>query len=375
MPDSQAVVPGLAGVPVAESAISYIDGNRGLLEYRGVRVEELAAQSSFEEVAYLLLYGRRPDPSERPAFDAALSRHRALKPELIDFIRAMPADGHPMDALQASVAALGMYYPARDVANQDVRHDSVVRLLAKLPSLVATFHRLRRGEPVPEPRNDLNAAANFLWMLLGREPNPDHVRMFDVCLILHADHTMNASTFSARVTASTLADPYTVVSSAIGTLSGPLHGGANERVLELLEGIGSVEAARPAIEAMIDRRDKIMGFGHRVYKVKDPRAVVLQSLAETLLAGDQSPIYALAREVEQVVGEHLGAKGIYPNVDYFSGIVYSVMGIPSDLFTPIFAMSRVAGWLAHWLEQLEGNRIYRPSQVYVGQHSDAFVET
>jgi citrate synthase len=239
---------------------------------------------------------------------------------------------------------------------------------------VAAFHRLRHGDEAIPPRDDLGHAANFYHMLTEHEPSPAVARVLDACLVLHAEHTMNASTFSARVTASTLANPYTVVSAAIGTLTGPLHGGANEEVLVMLDEIGSPDNVRPWLDDAVAHKKKIMGLGHRVYKVKDPRATVLQELAENVFAETGRPkLYALAVELERAAAAVLGPKGIYPNVDFYSGIVYESLGIPRDLFTPIFAISRVAGWLAHWLEQLKNNRIFRPEQVYVGKHDVPYV--
>jgi citrate synthase len=361
--------PGLADVPVAESAISFIDGKRARLEYRGLAVETLARESSFEETAWLLLKGELPTQRELAEFDDELRHHRRIKYKLKDLIKCLPETGHPMDALQATVAAMGMFYPSRDVASAKGNWDSAVRLIAKMPTVVAAFHRLRFGDEAITPRDDLGHAANFYYMLFEREPSPAIAKVLDACLVLHAEHTMNASTFSGRVTASTLANPYTVISSAIGTLTGPLHGGANEEVLDMLDQIGSIEKVRPWLERALAEKQKIMGFGHRVYKVKDPRATVLQELAENVFAEINRPKnYELALELERVAAGFLGPKGIYPNVDFYSGIVYSALGIPRDLFTPIFAIARVAGWLAHWLEQLKNNRIYRPEQIYVGKH-------
>jgi citrate synthase len=361
--------PGLADVPVAESAVSFVDGKRARLEYRGIAVETLARESCFEETCWLLLKGDLPSQRELAEFDDQLRHHRRIKYKLRDLIKCLPETGHPMYALQASVAALGMFYPARDVSNAQSNWESVVRLIAKLPTAVAAFHRLRVGDEEIPPRDDLDHAANFYWMLFEREPSPAVRKILDACLILHAEHTMNASTFSGRVTGSTLANPYTVVSSAIGTLTGPLHGGANEEVLEMLDEIKSIENVRPWLEDAVANKKKIMGLGHRVYKVKDPRATVLQDLAEHVFAETSRPkLYELAVELERVAAGILGPKGIYPNVDFYSGIVYASLGIPRDLFTPIFAIARVAGWLAHWLEQLKGNRIYRPEQIYVGKH-------
>jgi citrate synthase len=366
--------PGLADVPVAESAVSFIDGKRARLEYRGVAVETLAKESCFEETAWLLLKGELPTQRQLAAFDHQLRHHRRIKYKLIDLIKCLPETGHPMDALQAGVAAMGMFYPARDVANEQNNWDSVIRLIAKLPTIVAAFHRLRHGDAPITPRDDLAHAANFYYMLTEQEPSPAVAKVLDACLILHAEHTMNASTFSGRVTGSTLANPYTVISSAIGTLTGPLHGGANEQVLDMLEEIGSPDNVHTWLDDAIKHKKKIMGLGHRVYKVKDPRATVLQELAEHVFVETGRPkLYQLAVEVERIAAGILGPKGIYPNVDFYSGIVYRSIGIPRDLFTPIFAIARVAGWLAHWLEQLKNNRIFRPEQIYVGKHDVPYV--
>jgi citrate synthase len=366
--------PGLEGVPVAESAISFIDGKRARLSYRGYAVEELARKSCYEEVAWLLLKGELPTQRELAEFDRQLRSHRRLKYKLRDLIKCLPETGHPMGALQAAVAALGMFYPARNVSNPQTNWESVVRIIAKMPTIVAAYHRLRNGDDDLPPRDDLDHAANFYWMLFEREPSPAIRKVLDACLILHAEHTMNASTFAGRVAASTLADPYTVVSAAIGTLTGPLHGGANEQVLDMLEEIGSVENVRPWLQQALAQKRKIMGFGHRVYKVKDPRATVLQELAEHVFVETGRPkLYDIAVELERAAAEVLGPKGIYPNVDFYSGIIYMSLGIPKDLFTPIFAISRVAGWLAHWLEQLQNNRIFRPEQIYVGPADRTYI--
>jgi citrate synthase len=366
--------PGLADVPVAESAISFIDGKRARLEYRGIAVETLARQSSYEETAWLLLRGDLPTQRELADFDDQLRHHRRLKYKLKDLIRCLPETGHPMDALQASVAAMGMFYPARDVSNNKSNWESTIRLIAKLPTVVAAFHRLRFGDETIDPRDDLDHASNFYYMLFEREPSPAVRKVIDACLILHAEHTMNASTFSGRVTGSTLANPYTVISSAIGTLTGPLHGGANEEVLDMLEKIGDASKVEAWAHDAVTNKKKIMGFGHRVYKVKDPRATVLQELAENVFAETHRPkLYDLAVEVERVLGGMLGPKGIYPNVDFYSGIVYDGLGLARDLFTPIFAIARVAGWLAHWLEQLKNNRIYRPEQIYIGKQDAPYI--
>lgn len=366
--------PGLADVPVAESAVSFIDGKRARLEYRGIAVETLARESCYEETAWLLLRGSLPSQKELADFDHELRHHRRIKYKLKDLIKCLPENGHPMYALQAAVAAMGMFYPARDITNKQSNWDSVVRLIAKLPTVVAAFHRVRFGDEPIQPRDDLDHAANFYYMLFEREPSPAVRKVMDACLVLHAEHTMNASTFSGRVTGSTLANPYTVISSAIGTLTGPLHGGANEEVLDMLEEVAQEKSVKKWVDDAVAQKKKIMGFGHRVYKVKDPRATVLQELAEQVFAEKGRPAkYDLAVDMERVMADVLGSKGIYPNVDFYSGIVYESLGIPRDLFTPIFAIARVAGWLAHWLEQLQNNRIYRPEQIYVGKQNQEYI--
>ena len=366
--------PGLEGVPATLSSISYVDGQKGVLEYRGISIEELALKSSFVETSYLLIWGVLPTKEELEAFEHEIRYHRRIKYRIRDMMKCFPERGHPMDALQASAAALGLFYSRRALANPAYIREAVVRLLAKIPTMVAAFQQMRRGNDPVRPRDDLNYSANFLYMLNEREPDPLLAHIFDVCLTLHAEHTINASTFSAMVTASTLTDPYGVIASAVGTLAGPLHGGANEEVIEMLEQIGSVENVRAFVEKSVENKDKIMGFGHRVYKVKDPRATILQGLAEQLFENfGRDDYYDIAVKLEEVVEEKLAHKGIYANVDFYSGLVYRKMGIPTDLFTPVFAIARVAGWLAHWKEQLETNRIYRPTQIYTGTHGEPYI--
>ena len=366
--------PGLEGIPAAQSSISYVDGKQGILEYRGIRIEELATKSTFLETAYLLIWGELPTKDELEKFETEIRYHRRIKYRIRDMMKCFPETGHPMDALQASAAALGLFYSKRALPNPNYIREAVVRLLAKIPTMVAAFKLMRKGNDPVKPNDDLDYSANFLYMLTEQEPDPLEAHVFDVCLTLHAEHTINASTFSAMVTASTLTDPYGVIASAVGTLAGPLHGGANEEVISMLEEIGSVENVRPYLEDCLQRKSKIMGFGHRVYKVKDPRATILQHLAEQLFDKFGSDkYYEIAVELEQAVEEKLGHKGIYANVDFYSGLVYRKLGIPTDLFTPIFAIARVAGWLAHWKEQLGENRIFRPTQIYTGNHGVSYV--
>jgi citrate synthase len=366
--------PGLAGVPAAKSSVSFVDGQTGLLEYRGIRIEELAQHSSFLETTYLLLYDELPAQTELDRFTADVIQHRRIKYQIRDLIKCLPEHGHPMDALQAAVAALGMFYPARNVADRQVQYWSTIRLIAKVPTIVAAYYRLRRGDEQIQPRDDLNHTSNFLYMLTEQVPDPLIAKVLDACLILHAEHTMNASTFSGLVTASTLADPYTVVSSAIGTLKGPLHGGATQETVAMLEEIGSVEHVRPYIKKRLAAKQKLMGFGHRIYKVKDPRAIMLQQLTQQLFAQHKrSPLYTLAEKVERVGEELLTGKEIHANVDFYSGVLYKTMGLDEDFFPTIFAMARVSGWLAHWLEQIKDNKLFRPDQIYDGQHGRAYV--
>ncbi|MFP4099610.1 citrate synthase [Coleofasciculus sp.] len=366
--------PGLEGIPAAQSSISYVDGKQGILEYRGIRIEELATKSTFLETAYLLIWGELPTKDELEKFEMEIRYHRRIKYRIRDMMKCFPETGHPMDALQASAAALGLFYSKRALPNPNYIREAVVRLLAKIPTMVAAFKLMRKGNDPVKPNDNLDYSANFLYMLTEQEPDPLEAHVFDVCLTLHAEHTINASTFSAMVTASTLTDPYGVIASAVGTLAGPLHGGANEEVISMLEEIGSVENVRPYLEDCLQHKSKIMGFGHRVYKVKDPRATILQNLAEQLFDKFGSDkYYEIALELEQAVEEKLGYKGIYANVDFYSGLVYRKLGIPTDLFTPIFAIARVAGWLAHWKEQLAENRIFRPTQIYTGDHDVAYV--
>ncbi|MDJ0573087.1 MAG: citrate synthase [Pleurocapsa sp. MO_192.B19] len=366
--------PGLEGIPATKSSISSVDGQKGILEYRGIAIEQLAKQGSFLETAYLLIWGKLPSKQQLQKFQTDIIYHRRIKYRIRDMMKCCPETGHPMDALQTSAAALGLFYARRALDDPEYIRKAVVRILAKIPTMVAAFHQMRRGNDAIKPNDNLDYAANFLYMLTEREPHPLEAQVFDVCLTLHAEHTINASTFSAMVTASTLTDPYAVVASAVGTLAGPLHGGANEEVLFMLEDMGSVNNVQPYVENLIANKQKIMGFGHRVYKVKDPRATILQELAEKLFdETGHDHYYDLALELEKVIEKKLGYKGIYPNVDFYSGLVYRKLGIPSDLFTPIFAIARVAGWLAHWKEQLAVNRIFRPTQVYTGEHNAPYI--
>ena len=377
-PDVSCYSPGLAGIPVAESAVSTIDGQLGKLSYRGIDIEELAEKSSFEETSFLLIYGRLPTAEELTSFDDELRHHRRIKFGIRDMMKCFPETAHPMDALQTCVAVLGMYYPIEGGLNQKLTEretrDVYLRLIAKLPTIIAAYARMRKGDDPIQPRDDLSHAANFLYMLTGDEPSALAERIMDVALIVHAEHTMNASTFSTLVVASSQADPYSSISAAVGSLSGSLHGGANEDVLRMLDEIGTLENAESFLRNKLENKQKIAGLGHRVYKTKDPRAALLQKLYVDLTKElGEDPTYEIASFVEQFSAETLGKKGICPNVDFYSGIVYRKLGIETDLFTPIFAMSRVSGWLAHWKEQLNDGRIFRPMQIYTGKTNEKYI--
>ncbi len=371
-------LPGLAGVPATKSNISYIDGEKGVLAYRGYSIETLAEQSSFEETALLLLNGELPNAQELIQFKTELRDNRVIVPAVHDMLKKLPAHGHPMQMLQSVVAGLGMFYPGevRETTNikeyQDMGyvHAMSVKLIARIATLVALWQRIRTGQEPVAPRADLSFAENFLYMFSGKEPDPFLAGLLDKCLVLHAEHTINASTFVAMVAGSTLTNPCGVISAAIGTLYGPLHGGANQRVIEMLEEIGSPGKAKAWLDKKLDAKEIVWGMGHREYSVKDPRASILQALMGKLVAykgGKLGNLFETALALEKAAEERLAAKGVYPNVDFYSGILYTEMGIPPDQFTSLFAIARAPGWLAHWHEQLTHNRIIRPTQLYVGE--------
>jgi citrate synthase len=376
-------VPGLEGVPATKSNISFIDGEKGILAYRGYAIEQLAEHSSFEETALLLLDGRLPSAAELALFDRQLRHSRRVKFNIRSIMKSLPATGHPMEMLQTAVASLGMFYPGTEqltgpnaAQNLDYIHRMSVRIIARMATLVAMWEHIRHGYDPIAPRTDLTYAQNFLYMMHGEEPDPFIAKILDTCLILHAEHTINASTFAALVAGSTLATPSAVVASAVGTLFGPLHGGANQRVVEMLHEIGAPENARPWLEKQLAAKEKIWGMGHREYKVKDPRAIILQRLVEKLVdyrGGKMSRMFETALALEAAAEARLAEKGVYANVDYYSGILYCEMGFPPDQFTSIFAVARAAGWLAHWREQLRYNRIFRPTQVYTGEALRSYI--
>jgi len=354
---------GLEDVVALESRICFIDGREGRLIYRGYDIRDLTAHATFEEVAYLLWYGRLPTASRLAELHQRLVALRAVPPELLRAIDTLPASASPMDVLRTAVSALAIYEPQHAGPGPN-SIGGAQHLTAALPTILGTFHRRRAHLPPIEARPHLSHAAYLVYALLDREPTPLEAQAVDVALMLHADHDLNASTFAARVTASTLSDLYSAVTSAIGALKGPLHGGANERVMELLEQIGTVDRAEEVVRAKLAHHERIMGFGHRVYKVEDPRATILREWSRRLgEAKGNLRYYELLQKVVEVVHRE---KGLYPNLDLYSGSIYTLLGVPSDLFTPVFATSRVVGWTAHVLEEYDDLRLIRPVSQYVG---------
>jgi citrate synthase len=366
---------GLEGVVVTESDLSYIDGDIGRLIYRGYAIEELARQASYEETLYLLWHGELPDSEQLASFAEEMAAARELSDGVLEIVRNLAeADEEPMAAIRTITSALAAYDPDADadVTNAAANDRKSRRITAKMPTALAAFNRIRNGNDPVAPREDLSHAANFLYMLNDEEPDDVLADTFDMALVLHADHGLNASTFSGMVTASTLADLHSSVTSAIGTLSGSLHGGANANVMKMLQEIddSQMDPVDWVVDA-IDRGERIAGFGHRVYNVKDPRANILGEKSEELgeAAGD-TKWYEMSVAIEEYIAEE---KGLAPNVDFYSATTYYQMGIPIDLFTPIFAVSRVGGWIAHILEQWEDNRLIRPRAKYTGPEDAEFV--
>jgi citrate synthase len=353
---------GLEGVVSHESSISSIIG--ATLTYRGINIDELAEHATFEEVVGLLWNGSLPRQEALEALRAALVQEFKLPDGAITFLRHMPRDADPMRVLQAGVAVVGLYDPDRDDNGEAANRRKAVRITSQLSALTCALHRIRSGKEPMSARSDLSYAGNFFWLLNGREPKRIEAEAVDKALILHADHELNASTFSARVTASTLSDMHSAISAAIGTLKGPLHGGANRAVMETLLGVGSVDKVEPWLDQTLARKEKVMGFGHRVYKQGDPRAKHLKRLSRELceLTG-QPQWFQMSERLESLLFER---KGLLPNVDFYSASTYYCLGLPPDLFTPIFACSRAAGWTAHLLEQYAENELIRPRAHYTG---------
>jgi len=358
------VAKGLEGVIANESRLSDVDGANGKLCYLGCDIDDLVAHCTFEEVVYLLHRGKLPNVAELAAFTAQLRAARVLPPEVRQFIGNLPKDASPMNVVRTGVSLLGVFDNRGGDQDRALNEERALAICAQIPLIIAAFHRHRQGLPLPEIRKDLTEAGSFLWLITGEEPAAEATRTLDVAYILHADHGMNASTFSARVTIATLSDMYSAITSAIGTLKGPLHGGANEGVINMLEEIGSEDKVDAWVEERLAKKEKIMGMGHRVYKVLDPRAPHLQRMAIKLTAELGEPKWI--RMSERIATIMREKKRLNANVDFYSATVYYSLGIPTDLFTPIFAISRAAGWTAQVLEQLEDNRLYRPLTQYIG---------
>ena len=362
---------GLEGIVAAQSSISDVNGEEGKLIYAGYDIHDLAQHATFEEVIYLLWNGKLPTAVELGELKSQLNSEAGLPAEIIELIRFLPKTTNPMDMLRTFVSALGLYDPDGADNSLEANSRKAVRLTAKFPIIVTTFQRVRNGQEPVHPREGLSLAGNFLYTLKGQEPGEVATRTMDVAFVLHADHELNASTFAARVTAATLSDMYSAIVSAIGTLKGPLHGGANEGVIKNLLEIGSVEAVETWVKDAFANKKKIMGFGHRVYRTVDPRAIHLAEMSRQLGARTgETKWYEMSRKMEEVVKrqKHLNA-----NVDFYSASTYYALGIPTDLFTPIFACSRISGWTAHVLEQFRNNRLIRPRAEYVGPRGLTYV--
>jgi citrate synthase len=362
---------GLEGIVAAQSSISDVNGEEGKLIYAGYDIHDLAQHATFEEVIYLLWNGKLPTETELGALKAQLNSEAGLPAEIIELIRLLPKTANPMEMLRTVVSALGLYDPDGADNSLEANARKAIRLTANFPIIVTTFQRIRNGLDPVHPHEELSLAGNFLYTLNGEEPDEIATRTMDVAFILHADHELNASTFAARVTAATLSDMYSAIVSAIGTLKGPLHGGANEGVIKNLLEIGSVDAVEAWVKDAFANKKKIMGFGHRVYRTVDPRAAHLVEMSRQL--GErtgESKWYEMSRKMEEVV---MREKHLNANVDFYSASAYYALGIPTDLFTPIFACSRISGWTAHVLEQFRSNRLIRPRAEYIGPRGLKYV--
>ena len=355
---------GLEGIIAAHTRLSDVRGDVGQLIYCGYDINELAGKVSYEEVVHLLHHNHLPNLHELAELKAVLAGYRELPQGVIDLIVNLPKDCPPMHAIRTGVSALGCYDTVADDDTMDAQRRKAQRLIAQIPVVMAYFHRSRQGLALVHPDPTLGEAANFLYMIDGVKPSTEKVNTMDLCYVLHADHGMNASTFSARVTIATLSDMYSAITTAIGTLKGPLHGGANEGVIKMLQEIGSLDKVDAFVEESLAQKRKIMGIGHRVYKVLDPRAPHLKRMAQVLSAKLGEPKWI--QMSDRIAALMLEKKGLHANVDFYSATVYYSLGIPTDLFTPIFAIARTSGWTAHVLEQLADNRLIRPQSVYTG---------
>jgi citrate synthase len=360
---------GLEGVVAATTEMSFIDGEKGILEYVGIAIDDLARNSSFEETVFLLWNRRLPKKDELEAFTKELRANYDLSDSTLDRVRSMPKSAEPMHVLRTLISALALEDSSPNSTDVDEVRGKALRVLGQAPAMVAAFDRTRRGEDVVAPDKNLSFAANFLYMLNGAKPTETMERAFDVCMILHADHGLNASTFAGRVIIATQSDIYSTLTGAVGALRGPLHGGANEGVMKMLNEIPTVDDVETYVMNKLSSKQRIMGFGHRVYKAYDPRATYLKTLAKQLAEDTGNmDLYEKSHKVEEVMEREVASKGIYPNVDFYSATAYHCLGLKLDLFTPMFAMSRISGWAGHAIEQLEAARLIRPKAEYVGPH-------
>ena len=368
------VYSGLAGIPVVKSSISFIDGEKGVLEYRGIPIEELAKNSNYLETAYLLVFGKFPSKQEYNKFVDDIKKNLFLDSSIIQFLKEIPTETHSVKVLQSMVPILSAFDKNNDVLKQEHHYSALVNLLGKIPTILTSWKRITEGKDPIEPDISLSYGENFLYMLTGEKPKRDISDMFDKCLLLHAEHTINASTFTAIVVVSSLADFYSSVSSAIGSLSGRLHGGANERVYYMLKEIKSIEDIPIYIDRKLNNKERIMGFGHRVYKTYDPRAKIIKSfLLDLEERYGSTELLEKARKFEDYAISRLSGKSIYPNVDFYTAVFYNYIGIPPNFYTAIFAMARVAGWIAHCKEYIKENKLFRPTQIYDGGHNIHYI--
>lgn len=364
---------GLEGVVAAETEMSFIDGQQGVLEYVGIAIGDLASSSTFEETVYLLWNKKLPTQAELDAFTKGLRANYDPPAGVLEMVKGMPKDAQPMHVLRTLVSALALFDADPNANDVPSAREKSLKILAATPAIVAAFDRHRRGEKFVPADKSLGFSENFMYMLNGEKPTAAMARAFDICMITHADHGLNNSTFTARVVISTLSDLYSAMSAAIGSLRGPLHGGANEGVMVMLNELKSTDEAEAYVMNKLKNKDRIMGFGHRVYKAKDPRASELQTLAKQLAEDTGNmDLYEKSHAIEEVMEREVAKKGIYPNVDFYSATTYHCIGLKLDLFTPMFALSRLAGWAGHVIEQLEDNRLYRPTTNYVGPHKVAY---
>jgi 2-methylcitrate synthase len=365
---------GLEGVVAAQTEMSFINGTEGILEYVGIAIGDLASKSSFEETVFLLWNKRLPTASELAAFTDELRKDYTMTEALKQRIKSCPVDAEPMHVIRTMISSMAMDDSSPNENSVEAARHKALNILATAPAIVAAFDRHRRGLDIIDPDPSLNFAANFLYMLNGEKPTDAMVRAFDICMITHADHGLNNSTFAARVVISTLSDMYSAITAAVGSLRGPLHGGANEGVMKMLNQISDVDSVESHVMNMIANKERIMGFGHRVYKSKDPRAAELMTLAKQLAEDTGNmDLYNKSHAIELVMEREYAAKGIYPNVDFYSATTYHCIGLKLDLFTPMFVLARIAGWAGHVIEQLGDNRLYRPTTDYVGQHAVPYV--